>query len=75
MELRERMILIADKHIPAGSEIRVDYEAGGEGDYWKGQAPAETNWSGLYKPPPPPGYSPSFDFVMGDGPKAFTPPY
>ena len=20
-------------------------------------------------------YSPSFDFVMGDGPKAFTPPY
>ena len=62
-ELRERMWLVALEPIPAGGEIRIDYEAGSraageEGTYW-GHAsieaePQDTNWRAVRLAAPPP---------------------
>ena len=58
LELRHRMWLVATEAIPAGCEIRVDYEAG-QSTYWQGAQPLETNWRSERVPPPlPPSPAP-----------------
>ena len=51
-DLRHRMLLVSTERIPAGGEIRVDYEAGGS-KYWP-KRPAESSWRAVRLPPPPP---------------------
>ena len=56
-DVRERMMLVALEEIPAGGEIRINYDAGlaahREG-YWRGVAPPETQWRHRTMSPPPP---------------------
>ena len=54
MQLRHRMFVVATEMIPAGGEIRVDYERGNSQSYWKGNAPPETKWRRQRVSPPPP---------------------
>ena len=51
-DLRGAMWLVATEPIPAGCEIRFNYEAGGSGDYWSGSCPVETAWRSERVPPP-----------------------
>ena len=49
------MLLISTEPVPAGGEIRVDYEGGGSKYWLSGQAPpVESNWRELRLLPPPP---------------------
>lgn len=45
------MWLVAKEHIPAGCEIRIDYESGSKpGKYWCGESPQEDEWREVRKP-------------------------
>lgn len=39
---------------PCGHQVRIDYEDGGECNYWGGKAPPETEWRRVRVCPPPP---------------------
>lgn len=58
-ELRDRMWLIATESVPAGGEIRIDYEAGGVSQYWMGAQPPETGWRSVRMKPPRPSDAPA----------------
>ena len=54
-ELRGRMWIVATECIPAGSEIRIDYEAGESSTYWlAGQPEENSRWRTHFVQPPPP---------------------
>ena len=52
----DHLVLVARERIPAGAEVRFDYEKGGRpGTYWgRRQAPPETRWRQHHRHPPPP---------------------
>jgi len=51
----DRLVLVARESIPAGAEVRFDYERGGRsGSYWGRHAPPETGWRHYRRQPPPP---------------------
>jgi len=51
MELRQRMVIVANEVIGAGREIRINYESEAH-TFWRGDAPAETPWRNDFAPPP-----------------------
>lgn len=56
-DVRERMMLVALEEIPAGGEIRINYDDGlaaNREGYWRGVAPPETSWRHRKITPPPP---------------------
>jgi hypothetical protein len=61
LEVRQHMMLVAAEPIAAGQEVRLNYEEGGEGQYWDilGERPAEGAWREQFvRPPPPSGEEP-----------------
>lgn len=75
-EHADRVLLIATKRIPAGGEVRFNYENGGrKGTYWAScgrSRPTETTcWrSVLLHPPPPTCHEPIYTDAMMDAPSA-----
>ena len=61
-ELRGRMWIVAKEFIPAGGEIRIDYESGESSSYWLHGRPVETRlWrTNVVQPPPPTTDEPLF---------------
>jgi len=54
-EVRQHVMLVASERIEAGQELRIDYEDGGDTNYWNGEEPPETCWRRSRVHPPPPG--------------------
>ena len=65
-ELQNTLWLVAKEPIPAGCEIRINYEDGGT-KYWHGLPPQETNWrearAALMGPPVPADAVPAIDVL------------
>ncbi len=65
-DVRYRLYMVAIEPIPAGAEIRVDYENGSRSGYWNelGSVPSEGEWrSKRLVPPPPSGALPRIEGV------------
>ena len=59
----DQLWLVAKEAIPAGMELRYDYEDGGS-RYWNGQSPHESDWRSVaIRPPPPSSLEPTIDFL------------
>ena len=66
-ERRQTIVLVADERIPAGHEIRINYEsgAGAAGQYWGECPPPETRWrTDWAQPPPPAADDPIYDRLL-----------
>jgi hypothetical protein len=54
-DLRYHMLVITTEVVPAGGEIRINYDGGREKNYWNGKPPpAETPWRAIRLRAPPP---------------------
>jgi len=53
-DLRYHLLVITNELVPAGAEIRIDYERGSRPNYWQGSPPQETSWRQLRLASPPP---------------------